>query len=141
MALGLAVFALALIGCGSDDSGTAASLTKAQFIKKADAICGKAEEERVEAMNKISDSLGNELRKNAEKLVEAGLPFYKKATEEITEIGLPEGQEAEVEAIIRSREVAAEKAEKDPARAGTSNDFWQESGDLQKQFGFENCRV
>ena len=144
----LAVFGATMAGCGgdSDGDGSSAALTKAEFLKQGNAVCERAEERRGEAMRKAFASpqakIGRnatEVKENKVLLVEAGLPSFVKMTEELDQLGAPEGEEEKVQAIIEAMEEAAGKAESDPLGAAESNAFWAESQELLQTYGLTSC--
>lgn len=140
----LAVGALALLlaGCGGGDDTT--SLTKSQFIKQADAICKKADEEQVADLARVEKELTGQTKgpnatdENQEKLiVDGGMPAVQKQAEEIAALGAPEGSEDEVDAIVTATEEGVVKAEEDPL--GPLENFFAEADKLSKAFGLEEC--
>lgn len=142
----LAVAAL-VGGCGSGDEATA-SLTKAQFVKKANAICDKAERriqsELGELLKQYKDNLPTTEAANvaaqaavAETVV---LPARRQQTEEITDLGAPSGEEDRIDAIVASLEAALEDIEADPAKAAEiSASTFGEAWEKTRTYGLYNC--
>jgi hypothetical protein len=125
------------LGCGSSDS-TTASLTKKQFLKKAEEICETGEREQLELASKyLKQHPGAE---EEEMIVPAGLPPLQKQTEKIKALPAPEGDEARIEAIVKAFEKALEDAEAKPqdVLSSESNPFKQANG-LAEKYGFTNC--
>lgn len=140
LALSLAAVAA---GCGGGEGTAASSLTKAEFIKAADAICEEADKTQdAELKAYLKDNPKAEASKAGQiKLVaSAGLPSVQSEIEELTELGTPEGEEAEVEALFESMEKALAESESDPSKVLTKagNPFVA----LEKQaadYGFKAC--
>lgn len=124
-ALITAVLALALLGgCGGGDDATteAETLTKAEFIAQANAICTKAEKKRnasvaaaiksQEAKEKEEINLGDQA--TIEELMVAGvLPVARQMTEELAALGPPDAKAA---AIVDAYEATVEGTDADPGR-------------------------
>lgn len=148
--------ALLGLGCGGSDdtTGTAASadqapLSKAEFIKKADAICAKADITHELEAREYRERHEKELNKLApipaeEKLIRLiMLPSIRKQIAEVKALGAPKGEEQKVGKIIAGLEEAARKAEKDPyaieGEVPTENPF--RGVDIEaRDYGFEECR-
>lgn len=132
----LAAFvALAVGGCGGGDSTSA--LTKAQFIKQADAICKKADETQLNELGRVEQELtGNAAsRKNQERLVtEGGLPPIQEEAEEIAALGAPSGDEDQVDAIVEAIEAGVVEGGEDPEKLESA---FAEADRLAKAYGFK----
>jgi hypothetical protein len=100
-----AVLAAALVvtGCGSSDS-----ISKAEFVKKADAVCKKGEE----AVRKDFGAFA-ETHENVKKPTEADyaelvdavvVENVEKEVDDLRALGAPEGDEGKVEAMLQARE-------------------------------------
>ncbi len=129
---GVLAIALILVGCGggsgggdstasgstasSTDSSTA-SLSKAEFIKKADAICGvdgrrtQSEYARFVEKNKISEGKTPTAAQYAEASEKIQIPAFKRQVEEIRALGAPAGEEEQVAALLDAVEAGIEKLE------------------------------
>ena len=124
-------------GCGGGDS-TTASLTKKQFLKKADKFCEEGEREQLElASEYLKKHPGAE---EEEMIIPAGLPPLQKQTEEIKALPAPEGDEAQVEAIVKAFEKALKDTEANPQDILTtaSNPF-KEADKLAEKYGLTSC--
>ena len=143
----LAFVVAALIGCGGDSS-TSNTLTKAEFIKQADAMCRQAENQKnkdVEAAfdNPKKSGISQEGAKGDDELVnEVALPPLRKMTEELSELGAPEGQEETVEAMIAAMEAEIEKIGANPEKAIRGEvGLFEEADRLAKKLGLETCSL
>jgi hypothetical protein len=134
--------ALAVAGCGGGDS----TLTKAEYIKQAETICKRINDQREEAIQaftaKSSAGPGNPITVSEQlKLVlDVALPPVQQEAEELDELGDPEGAEAEAEAIVDGLENGVDKVEQNPTIVlkEPTNPF-NKTGELARKFGLENC--
>jgi len=137
LALALAVPA----GCGS--SGGSDAPTKAAFIKQADAICKKADDEQTKALEELANNKGSlEKLSSAEQLdlaVELGLPPIQKEGEKLGELTPPAGDEGQVEAFVETIEEATKKAEADPSLLTSGAGPFEKADKLGKSYGFKAC--
>lgn len=139
MAIGVA---LGLSGCG--DSGEAAvPLSKAEFIKKGDAICDetdKKQEADLKAYMKAHPEQQPSQAGQEKAITVVGLPPIKAEAEELDELGAPEADTAKIEAIVTGIEEAVAKAEDDPSiLLKSSSDPFKEVGRLAQDYGFKAC--
>jgi hypothetical protein len=106
--IGVALLLLVVgVGCGGGSGDTTSDITKAQFVKKANAICADFEKKRAAAVeedfnSKLADAekLDSELKELGEKIVKERLiPLLKEQQEELESLGAPAGDEDKVEAM------------------------------------------
>lgn len=145
LAIGMAIaLAASVAGCGGgDDDTTAATLTKAEFVKQADAICGDASEKNEEEAEEFAEENDFTLEKATEEQVEEAIsavlvPSLNEQAEELSALGAPEGDEEQVEAIVTALEDAAAELEDDPSGA-FEGDTLAEPGKLAEAYGLEVC--
>jgi hypothetical protein len=134
--------ALFMAGCGGGDD-KASTLTKAEFLKQGDAICKKADkaQETEFAVYAKAHSKNLETKTGREKLIlVAGLRPVLAEAEELAALGVPSGDEKEVEAIVTGIKEAVKKAEKNPqsVEALSKNPF-EEVDELSREYGFKIC--
>ncbi|HSS33478.1 MAG TPA: hypothetical protein VLL27_09390 [Solirubrobacterales bacterium] len=153
--LGALVVALLAAGCGggddssgdsseSTDSGSSSSLTKAEFIKQGDEICkqgdaaieGEANEFAKE--NNIDTAKPTEAQKEEVYSQVIG-PALKQQSEEIADLGPPEGEEEAVEDIVEAVGRGADEIEEDPKSVLNGGDPLAEATKLAKAYGFKQC--
>lgn len=136
-----------LVGCGGGD-GTAGSgtLTKAQFLKQANAICAKGTKDfgkgdiafhRRHGGPKAHESqaLTNELQ------LTVALPIRKRELREIRALGIPKGSERYVEKMLAAWEEGIRTGEEEPARldsGGPAYAFYK-SYSMGIDYGLEKC--
>jgi hypothetical protein len=148
IALFAALLALALLaaGCGGG-GGTAtatAPLSKAQFIKRGDAICEKTDKTQNSAIRKYTAKhpKGASTKAGQDELITSiGLPPIQQEAEELGALGAPRGDEGKVEAIVNGIEEAVGKAEEEPEstnKAGAANPFTGVDK-LAGEYGFKAC--
>lgn len=142
----LAASILFASGCGGSDS-TTASLSKAQFVKQADAICEAADEAQAEALQRFGEEtpqLSNKQinsKATQETIIKAvGLPPIRAEIKELSELGVPEGDEDQIEAIISGLEQALKQAEANPvALTDEKGGPFTEVGKLAAKYGLKAC--
>jgi hypothetical protein len=122
--LGVCALALVAAGCGggSDETSSTASLTKAQFIKKADGICASAEKEiegEFESFakeHKLSEKNPPSNEESEEAATTILIPSIEGQLEDIRALGAPAGEEQKVEELLAAVESAIEKTKEDPVK-------------------------
>lgn len=141
------VIGLVMAGCGSSDDSTETSveLTKAQFIKRGDAICkkGNAQIEREvdvfvkkNEIDRISPTEGDQNQVTAVVVV----PALQAQADELSELGAPTAQEEEIDAIIDALESGIDELEDDPGALFRSEvSPLDEAKGLAEEFGFKVC--
>lgn len=144
----LALVALALLAAGCGGSSDAEStLTKAEFIKKADSLCAKADEreagEYAAWSRQNAEKYGpGELQKGLEvALLKFLVPSIREQVEEIKALGPPEEGEEQLEKYFDEVEVAVQKMEEKPLSvqlSRTQSPFFG-SYKLGRAYGFAAC--
>jgi hypothetical protein len=126
MTAALTALALVAAGCGdSDDDGTtdsgAATLTKAEFVKQANAICAANNKEIDAEFQKFGEenNLSEKKQPTQEQLEEAAddflLPMVNDQIDELRGLEPPEAEAGAFEALLDEAEAEAEKLEDDPS--------------------------
>jgi hypothetical protein len=137
----LIVAALAAAGCGGGGSSSSTTaLTKSQYVKQANAICQKGQQEREAAVNELAEEVKpganvGELPKA--KLVEAVIPPLGNMVDELAALPAPEGEEEQVEPMIEAYEKAVEEVEED--EEAVFNGVFKEVDAKALKYGLENC--
>jgi hypothetical protein len=129
--------ALAVAGCGADDSAEA-SISKAQFRKQANLICNKGSIEQYEKANRYLED--HPKAKEADLVEPAGISPLEKELEELQALGVPRGYEEEAEAFLDEFERALEELKEDPRAAVSSggNPF-EKANKLSEKYKFGDC--
>ena len=148
IAFSVLAFAALAVGCGggddsSDASSASAPLTKAEFIKQADAICDEASQQsqtEAEEFAKENDfELEEANKKQLEEAVSAVLiPNLNQQAEDIAALDAPAGDEERIEELTASLEDAAAEVEDDPGVV-FSGDALAEPGKLAEDYGLKVC--
>lgn len=145
----LAVLAILVAGCGSGSDSTGStegtsSLTKAEFVKKGNAICAKTNEEIEEAFEEFGKEKGFSKKKEPSKaeLKEAVetvlIPRISKEIESIRALGPPD---EEAEEVLDGAEEALEKGEEDPTvflKPESAGPF-AKVNKLSREYGLTKC--
>jgi hypothetical protein len=137
----VALLVFGVVGCGDGDS-TEEALTKAQFLRQGNAICFKKEKERNDIINEEGARLSGKTKNlvaEQEKLVLKILPTYEESAAGLDELGAPEGDEKQVEAIVKAMEEAAEKVKADPGTAVTTSLPFKKPNELNEGYGLKAC--
>lgn len=140
------VAALALIaaGCGSGGDSTT-TVTKAQFVKQVNALCLEREKERADAVQSIISGLkpGEELSdaRQAKMVTAIIVPSYTKMIANVKSLDAPEGDQAEIEKILKAMEQALKKVEADPRQAVFSVVMFEEANGLATKYGLKSCVI
>jgi predicted small secreted protein len=144
------VAALLAAGCGggSDDSSGGESISKEEFIVKADAICEKGSKRMEAELFKFlrKNRTGGTLRKpsveqNEKFIVTILIPNLKREIDELEALDVPDGDEEKIDALITALEEGLETAEDDTATvaAGTSDIVFGIASRLAGEYGAEVC--
>ena len=147
---------LVVAGCGdsssADDDGTeisveTGSLSKAEFIKQADAICeetvknvqseGEKYARKAEQASTPAVGLAAELPKFVRNVV---VPMFEEEIDQISSLGAPSGDEQEITVMLKALQQGLVKAQKEPQALfqGTNNKF-NEATQLGEKYGFSSC--
>jgi hypothetical protein len=147
MFVGAAATAAILAGCGSSDDETTSSLTKAQFIAQADAICKKGNAEidsEVEAFQE-ENGLGENDEPSKAQQAEVSetilVPNVENQAEEIRDLAAPSADEDEISTMLDSLEEGVEEVEANPQAPFESkqpNPFGP-ANRIAKEYGLKVC--
>jgi hypothetical protein len=145
---------LAFAGCGGSDSSSAASegitvqtasVSKGQFIKKADAICAASKRKLEVALAsyfKTGKRPSNEAEQNAWVKKYAStvlLPNYEKRIDELSAAGAPSADQSEVTAILESLQHSLDKIRQDPIKTSSDGTIFVKPAKLASGYGLSGC--
>lgn len=141
---------VAVAGCGGGDGGAAASspppLPKAQFVKQANAICGRSGKEFTEGLTAFGEEHGDETatRSQSELLGEAAkvvmAPLFESRIERIEALGVPPGDQAQVDAYLAALEQGVSAVKKlSPPTFRKLEEPFQPAAQLAREYGLEEC--
>jgi len=143
----LPALTLALVGCGGGGSSeSTSSLTKAEFLKKGNAICSKGSKEINKAYEGFSRKYvaGGKTPSKAlldEAAAEIVLPVREKEVRMLRALSAPSGQEARIDVMLTAWEEGIEKGEQDPnslRKAGPEFAFYK-SYSMGIDYGLTKC--
>jgi hypothetical protein len=140
LVVSFALAASSVAGCGGDTDATAAPVTKDEFIRRADAICEKAdkvqESELKVYLKAHPDGPASRVGRTI-KLV--GLPPIHAEVEELANLEVPQGEESVVGVVIRGMRQSLREAEEKPGVLATGAGPFTEVDKLAKKYGFKAC--
>jgi hypothetical protein len=146
--MGIVAVAAIAIATGCGDSSEAA-LTKAQYIKQAEAICKKGIDKEntltdiavKERLKGLKDASELELSKaEEERLVEnVALPPLAAAIEELAELPVPKSDEDLVSSLIKEYEQAVTEAEDNPGSVLKNPDPFDKPNLVAEEYGLIEC--
>lgn len=125
-------------GCGG--SGQAAPLKKPQFIQQADAICRHAESELETAIGEATKKGAGEMGQ-ADLVTEVALPSMQNMTEELADLGVPVGDEKEVQRIIHAFDRGIATLEKNPTSVTADIGAFHQATDAADEYGLTDCGI
>lgn len=135
----------ALVSCGGGEEEAAPSLTKAQWLKKATAICvrGNKEAGRLDqaAWARYAPGDTRVTALISDKVALALLPAREKELRQIRTLGLPRGSEGFVEKMLQAWEQGIRKGRNDPhSLRGAGPDFaFYRSYSMGIDYGLVKC--
>lgn len=143
------LFALALVpaaGCGGDSEreaapATTATPTKSQFLERADEIC-LSYESQIEAAG--DELFAGRRRPSAaesrEFAAEVAIPKLREEIEAIRALGVPQGDEQPIEAILAAAARGVEQIRRDPGvLIGAAPPALRKAGRLARRYGSREC--
>lgn len=124
-----AALLVGLAGCGGsggESSTSADSISKAAFIKKADAVCKRGTERmqrKIFARLKTKNGIRRPRQSEYEELVgKIIVPSVRAEVRELRALAIPAGDEERIDAMIGALEEGLETAEDDPQAVAASSD-------------------
>ena len=132
---------LVAVGCGGgSDTSTPTALSKAQYVKQANAICKKGQQEREAAVNEFVEE--NDVKPGESRgpeLIEVVLPTLRETFDELSELPAPKGDEDTVAEIIEAYEEPLGKIEENPGVALGYHKFFYRPDKMAVDYGLEDC--
>jgi hypothetical protein len=142
----VAMAALLLAGCGggSEDSSSGKSISKEDFIVKADAICKKGTERLQKAIFAALKNPQNLTKVSEDEQIKivttAMVPNVSREVKELRALGIPDGDEEKIDAMIAALEEGVETAEQDPEAVTKSSDVvFGISSRIAGEYGLTAC--
>jgi hypothetical protein len=142
-AAALAVASIAA-GCGGgDDETNPNAISKAAFIKKADAICTKGTARLARTFSAFLKKQGLKHLSKADEEELVGkllVPSVRREIKEMRALGAPSGDEDRVDEMIKALEEGVETAEGNPEAVTSSSDVvFGIAARLGGEYGLEAC--
>jgi len=131
---------LGLTGCGSDEQAEA-SLTPAQFGKKASLICNRASSEGFKKAGiYVSQHAGGRAGGSEKEMFEqAGTTTFEQALRELQVLPVPSGIEPGIEAYFEEFEAALEEVRKEPLLLAAQPNPFEAARRLAKKYDLGDC--
>jgi hypothetical protein len=150
--------ALIVAGCGGSGNSTngdlgevtveTSSLSKAEFMKRADAICktNKAQlihEYKLFVTSALAEAKSNSASKSDEKASQRKLvdtlvvPSFEKDIEEISALGAPKGDEQEITSLLDSLKKELERLQQDPSKVLDAS--FARTSKMAQAYGLSGC--
>lgn len=132
-------------GSGEASGGTVttSSLSKAQFVKQADALCKRNREERFEATAAYGEENPSQSEEEAitTSLKEVYVPTMETRLAELRQLGAPQGDEGQIEAILQAyeRQLDAIEQLKGAAATPTLDRESLRAEALARKYGLTEC--
>lgn len=153
MICGLALLAALIVGvcvagCGSSSSTTnektTATITKAEFVAKGNAVCVKGEKAQEAEINAYIKKNGLENKKPSKaqeaELVETVLvPNVQSQIDGVKALGAPSGEEKQVNSALELSQQALEKVEANPELAFGKENVFAAAGKQLHALGLKKC--
>ena len=138
--VGLAILvALLVVGCGG---GSDETVTKSDFVRQGNAICGKWQQARGQAFREVNSKFKPPVTQaKREEAILFVLEPYEDAIEGLKELDPPAGEEEEVEAIIDAMEEGFNQAKANPGTLVSSSAPFSKGNKLTEEYGLKECGV
>lgn len=120
-------------GCGS----SAPTPTKDEFLSQADKICATGDQQIRDASQKLVENGRPSNDEINQFIVEEVIPNIENQADQIRELGAPEGDEDQVNAIVDAVDKAAAETKANPDGAGPGP--FEEANKLAQDYGLKDC--
>jgi len=142
----LVLLALLIPGCGSDDAPapaepTAAASSKPEFLARADEICLSIETQIEASGDDLFNAPGRPKPATVgEFAFDVAIPKLREEVEAIRALGVPAGDDEQVEAILAAAERGIEQIRRDPdVLVSSAPPGLREAGRLARRYGSREC--
>jgi hypothetical protein len=139
----LLVLLTSALGAGCGGGGEPEEkLTKAEYVRKGNAICGTWQQARGVLFGKFTHEVKPPVTQaKREKAILAILKPYETAAEELGELSPPAGEEEKVEAIIAAMKETVSKGKADPAAILSGTTSFEKPNELAEGYGLKECKA
>jgi hypothetical protein len=139
--VGLAVL-VALVAAGCGGGGSDETVTKADFVRQGNAVCGKWQQARTKRFAEVNQKFKPPATQaKREKAILIILAPYEDAIQGLKELEPPAGEEEKVEAMIKAMEEGWNQAKADPGSLISNGVAFNKSNKLFEEYGLKECRV
>jgi hypothetical protein len=136
----LAALMAMLLGSGCGDSAESASLSKPEFVRRADALCIKAINQFQREYNDLMRKKeGVGIKQLPSELIDIVIPIYSNLGDEIESLGTPTGGEQKVEAFLDSLDERLDYARENPSKFVNTLHPFAETPKLAEAYGLNGC--
>lgn len=144
----IVLVALLVVGCGSDGgssssvstaSNTSVTITKAQYIERADAVCGRTEKKQLALVDEFPKQKPTQ-QAQVELVEFAGIPPLKEQAEQLNELPEPNKAAGEAKAYVDAFSNGVKGADEDPSAMLEAPTPFAKAESLAVKFGFKVCR-
>ena len=136
--------ALLAVGCGSGQSSETETVTRAEFLAKAQAICKRGTAKLDKQYNHWAERARFHadseafMNKKAEKVI---LPSKVQKVKELRALELPEVGEKKLEIFLAAMEEGIEKGRKDPSSLRVGDYAFQRAFEMSESVGLQVCFI
>jgi hypothetical protein len=128
--------AIVVVGCGGGED----HLTKAEFIRQADAVCKKGNDQ----INKVANQTFDKKQPSQADLnkfaTDTLIPTVQTELDGVRDLNPPSEDEDQVNALLDEAQAALDKGKQDPAALTSSNaDPFKKANQLTKDYGLKEC--
>lgn len=138
------VLSFVFAGCGGgDDEDQPSSISKAQYVKRADDICAATEKQQRKLLTNFQQE--NKNAKGGPQLTEemitsAAIPPLEDQAKELAELPSPSKDAAKAEAYVEAVEKAIKDIKKEPGTLLAQPGAFDKAEEIAPDFGFKVCR-
>jgi ABC-type taurine transport system substrate-binding protein len=129
-------------GCGSsnDNSTSTSSLSKAEWIAKADAICKAGNQEINAAAHQTFSKGAKPTQQQVQQFFQGTvIPKTQDQVSRIKALGLPSEQASQANAVLSSAQSTLDRVKADPSLLAGKGDPFAQTNQLGKAYGLKVC--
>lgn len=104
-------------GCGGDDDSTATAdtISKAEFVKQAEALCeARGKEVQTQAARILADTKKPQKVQARKMSTQVAIPAFEREIRELEELGAPAGEKQQLDAVIDEIQETVNRFKKSP---------------------------
>ncbi len=135
----LAALVLSVVAVGCGGGGEPGPLPRKAFVAQANAICAQGTKDREAAMSEAAKESASE-SESEELVTAAAVEATEDMVDELDGLGVPRGDEKQVEAIIAAFEKGIATIEADPER-GLGSSAFKQADEAALAYGLSECAI